>query len=166
MGYWASRLPAELDDERTQGTPEGPPGVSSLNVLDGAGNLLGIPWDFNFFFNEDLGLSMGRPLALEIWAGAVQSLVFEFPGCEGQAYAATDRFPAFLVGPTSSGFPTYFVTTTQKLTDVSFASHLRPNGCSPDESGIRPAVLIAEPFTGSLPLTVPVPEPIYVDLAP
>ena len=148
--------------------PAGPAG-SVLVVFDGAGTVLGIPWGGSVF-NEELGLNM----EIVVLRGLQdRDLLFTEPNCQGQAYI-DDRsnpqqigFAAQLLGPYPEGFPTYFVTRTEVDVEVGrTVSRLSPTACFPYDNTSFTVAIPADPFMGTLPFPIPVPEPIFVGIAP
>jgi hypothetical protein len=165
----------EKGDPGTPGEPgvEGPPG-RSLRVFDGAGNVLGLlGWGGLRPFNEELGLSIplttlrGRP---EL------NVFFDGMNCgasSGQGYVSSPQstgtvgLAAHLVGPYPDPYSNFFTVRTELVSSVEVLSVLTEDQCTNNLSPeTRTNLLPADPFTDELPFSIPVPEPIYVDIAP
>ena len=111
--------------------PEGPPGPS-LRVIDGAGDVLGIPYDDRRFFNEEIGASFSIAILLE--PSLLKTLFFDAPGCTGQAYmdlftseeptplnTVFGPWPAEVQGAPSP-FPAWWITRTEIVSRVFIVS--------------------------------------------
>ena len=149
--------------------PQGPPGPL-LRVFDGEGNVLGIPnGRGGWFFNQEMGLSVTWATARGENSGA-RIFYFTEENCEGQAFLELHTNRTFfnaLIGPYPSPFPTYYVASADAAPQlIQTASELSNATCSPRDGGDPQKVIPAVPFTGTLPFTIPVPEPIYVGIAP
>ena len=161
-----------MDGELGEPGPEGPPGPS-LRVLDGAGTVLGIPSSGEAgeqaFFNEELGLLITYGTARN--ANYPGEIFFPQLACQGQAFIAAGNPPIlanYLLGPIALGLglPRFFVTgTTVESGEQPIMSRYTSSTCGAETTQLNDWIL-AEPFTGTLPFTIPVPAPIHMDLAP
>jgi len=104
------------------------------------------------------------------------NIFFEEPDCQGQAFIRepfTDETGAnFLIGPLGveaplpPNLPNYFVSrTTVELGEQPTMSRYDISDCRDNATTLHSWIL-ADPFTGTLPFTIPVLEPIYIDLVP
>ena len=128
-------------------------------------------------FNEELGLAIHR----QTWRGVLptfQRLWFTEDECKGQAYSDGPNLAATLFGPypesaTGSGrvFPRFFATRTVFEQQVDVVSSLNREGvgvtgCNSDFRATFETAIPADPFTGELPIAIPVAEPIHIGIGP
>jgi hypothetical protein len=69
-------------------------------------------------------------------------------------------FPTYFSAPASGGIQSAILQST--LTSDSCQQLCGVGGCREEVQNLLPAV----PFTGPLPFTIPVPEPIHIGIGP
>ncbi len=144
-----------------------------FRVLDSAGQVIGIPYTnpsgrFAIFI-EAIGLSIDRS-ALSLPPSAF-ALVYESVNCTGDGYLLLPPgfdpgsfFARLIPGLTTD--PTEFFATGTRVDDIralSFADNLF-GGCGTVD--VEAEAIPLEPFSGELPFTLPVTQPIYVGPVP
>jgi hypothetical protein len=150
--------------------PQGPPGPP-LRVFDGEGNVLGIPYTGAVLFNEQIGLTVWYSTLRG--SSSVANLHFESFDCSGAGFLRINQgisradtllgpfpapFPSYFAAPGTGALQTAVLQTT--LTSDSCQQLCGAGGCEEEVQDLLPAV----PFSGTLPFTIPVPEPIHVGI--
>ena len=161
----------DMGDPGMDGEP-GPAGPS-LRALDGAGNVLGLhasglAGSGGTFLIEELGLLVPYELA----RGDIhpREVYFNLPEWGGPAFIRAQQPPIYanyLLGQfTLAPISRFLVTGAEiQVGEQPHVSRYSSNTCVA-ATGTLTKWLQAEPFTGTLPFTIPVPRPIHIGLPP
>ena len=110
---------------------------------------------------------MRYELALGVIHNESTPVFFNLPECEGQAFIRVQQPPIYanyLLGQFTAPIPRFLVTGTEiQVGEQPHVSRYGSGTCIA-ASGTLSQWLLAEPFTGTLPFTIPVPEPIFIGL--